>query len=141
MPFIQSPFRYTACMETAQTHAKPIRLLYFWTGITATLLYRAIIVLEHYTSAGVKAAWYLGTVGFIIYFSHRFRISQKRSRLILEHNLIAKVDSLDLDDDDKAAMRYIFTTLESTKEKWNYIWIFLTSALALLAGIILDLVG
>jgi len=128
-------------METAQIHAKPIRLLYFWTGIAATLLYRAIIVLEHYTSTGVKVAWYIGTIGFIIYFSHRYRISQKRSRLILEHDLVAKVDSLALDENDKAAMRYIFTTLESTKEKWNYIWIFLTSAVALLAGIILDLVG
>jgi len=44
----------------------------------------------------------------------------------------------ELTDQEKAAAAYVFSTLRSSKEKWNYIIIFVSSGLALIAGIILD---
>ncbi|MFA6391235.1 MAG: hypothetical protein WCW66_00595 [Patescibacteria group bacterium] len=126
-------------MEEPKTSPKPLRLFYFWSGIIATFAYRAIIVINDATV--VKIFWYIGTIGFIIYFIHRFDISKKRSKLIVEHKLREKMDSLDhLTDDDKKALRYILGTLVSSKEKWNNYAIFILSGIALILGILFDFI-
>ncbi|MDP3964860.1 MAG: hypothetical protein Q8Q20_04390 [bacterium] len=126
-------------MPEPKAHPKFIRLFYFWAGIIATLAYRIIIVLNNYSAYWVTISWYIGTIGFIIYFIHRYQISEKRARLIREQKLDEKVSSLtQLSEDDKASLGYILRTLKTTREKWNYVFIFITSGLALLIGLILD---
>ena len=128
-------------MENLKTHSRPVRLLYFWIGITATLAYRAIIVLNFYSNVWVKFSWYLGTVCFIIYYIHRFDIAKKRSRVIVEHRLREKLDHPeDLNESDHQALAYILETLVTSKEKWNNYIIFISSGLALLVGIIFDFI-
>ncbi len=128
-------------MENLKPHSNATRLFYFWSGIIATLAYRIIIVLNSFDPVWVKAAWYIGTIGFVVYFIHRYDISEKRGRIIRQRELEKKVASLKgLSKDDKAAMAYIFHTLQSSKEKWNYIFIFALSGLALIAGVIMDFV-
>lgn len=122
------------------THASPswMRTLFFWSGIIATVCYRAIIVLNHISASIALAAWYVGTVGFIVYFWHRYIVSEKRVALIKEHDLINAVKKSNLPQDQIEANEYLLTTLLSTKEKWNYIVIFVTSFLAMILGIYLD---
>lgn len=121
-------------------HASPtwMRNLFFWAGIIATVCYRAIVILNHYSSKVALAAWYIGTIGFIVYFWHRYVVSEKRVNLIKTHDLINAVRQTNLKPDQIEANEYILTTLISTKEKWNYIVIFATSLLALSLGIYLD---
>ena len=127
-------------MEPIKVHSPIIRLLFFWSGIVATLAYRVIVVLNGWSPIYVQVAWYVGTIGFVIYFIHRYQITERRQRIIHQHNLAEKVPSLqELSVEDKEAMKYIFSTLESSKEKWNNIFIFTTSALALIYGLIVDL--
>lgn len=129
-------------MDIPQPHPKPVRLLYFWIGIFATFTYRLIIVLNFVSSEWVKVAWYVGTIGFILYFTHRYQVSQRRARVIEQFKLSERVESLrELSEDERAAMRYLFQTIRSTKEKWNYIFIFTMSGLALAVGIVLDFVA
>ena len=73
--------------EVIKPNPKPIRLFFFWTGIIATIAYRIIIVLNFYSPMWVKISWYIGTIGFIIYFWHRSDIQKKRAALVDEHNL------------------------------------------------------
>lgn len=130
-------------MEGIKTSSKPLRLFYFWAGVLATLAYRIIIVLNFYSSTWVKISWYIGTIGFIIYFIHRFDVSKKRSSLIIEHRLREKLDNNTLDElnkDDNEALGYILRTLVSSKERWNYYIIFILSGIALIAGILIDFV-
>ncbi len=128
-------------MENLKAHSHATRLFYFWSGIIATLAYRIIIVLNAYDPVWVQVAWYIGTIGFVVYFIHRYDISEKRGRIIQERGLEEKVAAIKgLSKDDKAAMAYIFHTLQSSKEKWNYIFIFALSALALIAGVVMDFV-
>lgn len=130
-------------MEEPKASPKALRLFYFWAGIIATLAYRVIIVLNFYSATWVKVSWYIGTIGFILYFIHRFDVSKKRSALIVEHRLREKLDTntLDeLDDDDKQALGYILRTLVSSKERWNYYAIFILSGIALILGILFDFV-
>lgn len=124
-----------------KTSPKYLRLFYFWSGVIATFAYRIIIVLNYYSNTWVKISWYVGTIGFIIYFIHRFEIAKKRASLVQDHRLIQKMDHLeDLTAEDRQALSYILKTTVSSKAKWNYYVIFILSALALIAGIFLDFV-
>ena len=128
-------------MENIKTHSKAIRLFYFWVGIIATFAYRVIIVLNFYSNTWVKISWYVGTIGFIVYYIHRFDISKKRSRVIIEHGLREKLDHPEkLDEADHQALAYILDTLVSSKEKWNNYFIFILSGLVLVVGVLLDFV-
>jgi hypothetical protein len=122
------------------THPSPAwaRNLFFWSGIIATICYRAIVILNHYSAQISLIAWYVGTVGFVVYFWHRYVVSEKRVELIKQHDLITAVQKTNLSKDQIEANEYILTTLLSTKEKWNYIVIFATSILAIIVGIYLD---
>lgn len=128
-------------MEQAKASSKSWRLFYFWIGVLASFAYRIIIVLNFYSSTLVKVFWYIGTIGFIIHYIHRFHISEKRSRIIIEHKLREKLDAPEqLNQSDHQALAYILETLVTSKEKWNNYIIFVLSGLALLAGIILDFI-
>ncbi len=126
-------------MDIPKTHSPFVRNLYFLIGIIATLAYRVIVVVDD--RALVQIFWYVGTIGFIIYFLHRYQVSQKRARLVTEYDLISKINALqELSTEDKLRISYIFNTLSSTKEKWNSVVIFASSAIALVVGIIFDFI-
>lgn len=128
-------------MENLQPNPKVIRLFYFWAGVIATITYRAIIILNYYSPFWVKVFWYIGTVGFVIYFAHRFSIAKKRSRLITDHNLLYKLDNPgSMTKEDHDALAYILKATVSSKAKWNYYVIFVSSGIALILGIIFDFV-
>lgn len=130
---------YTHSMSVPRLHSKSLRALFFWVGIIATFAYRVIIFFSDANPVLLKAAWYVGTVGFIVYFIHRYQISQRRAQAIQDFRLAEKVSTLtELSADEKAAMAYVFSTLRSTREKWNYVFIFVSSGAALLAGVYLD---
>lgn len=122
-----------------KVHSSLVRWLFFWSGIIATFSYRVIVIVNHYDKTWALILWYIGTIGFVIYFIHRYQISKLRSELITKQALDQKISSLkELTDEDKVAMSYIFSTLKSTREKWNYIFIFVVSIIALILGIYLD---
>lgn len=126
-------------MEKPQVSNKYLRIFYFWAGIVATFCYRAIVVVNNYSHFWAQTFWYIGTIGFIIYFIHRYKISEKRAKIIQEYQLENKIqDSKELSDKDKVALEYIFETLRSSKEKWNSIFIFVASFVGLILGIYLD---
>ena len=115
-------------MKTPKLHSKKLRLFFFWAGIIATFCYRAIVVVNNYSHLWAQIFWYVGTIGFIVYFIHRYEISQNRTKLIKEYGLDQKIKRLDgLTIKEKDAMEYIFVTLQSSKEKWNSIFIFISS--------------
>lgn len=120
-------------------HSPFVRSFYFWVGIVATAAYRIVIFLTHVDPIWLKVCWYVGTIGFVIYFIHRYQVSELRSELIKKNNLAEKINGVNtLNEDDKASLKYIFETLQSSREKWNYIFIFVASAIALLVAIYLD---
>lgn len=127
-------------MDVPKTHSSFARNLFFAVGIVATIAYRAIGVIENNTL--IHVLWYLGTIGFIIYFAHRYQVSRRRARLIAENDLEQKISQAGgLTDLDKASMEYIFRTLRSSKEKWNSVVIFVSSIIALVIGFYLDFIA
>lgn len=127
-------------MTEPKVHSSAVRWAFFWVGILATFSYRIIIILNNVSDTWLNIAWYVGTVGFIIYFIHRFDVSRRRAALIAERSLDEKIrNNAPLAEEDRAALNYILGTLRSTKEKWNFVFIFTTSGIALIIGLILDL--
>lgn len=120
------------------TSRRGYRIFVFWIGILATLAYRALIIISHYSHAWNDIVWYLGTIGFVWYFAHRFHIEEKRDHIISERDLIAKVNkSKDIPADDREAVAFILKSQTSSLSRWNYIAIFAASALALAYDLIL----
>jgi len=129
-------------MQHIEETPKPIRLMYFWTGLIATFAYRVIIVLNFYDPVWVKIAWYVGTIGFMIYFWSRYRAVRKFQSLIDTHKLIeAAQKSDDFSSEQTEALAHILNSLHETKAQINYIAIFILSFLALFAGIYLDVIA
>ena len=116
------------------------RLLVFIVGIIATISYRAIIIVSNYSQMWTDIIWYIGTIGFLWYFAHRYHIEKKRDAIIVEHKLIQKVNRLkELKETDKEALEYTLKSLASSKSSWNYIAIFVASGIALLYDLCLRL--
>ncbi len=126
-------------MSKAVLSKKSYRIFMFALGIVATIAYRIIVVLNHYGPLAVQVAWYIGTIGFVWYFAHRFKIENKRDKLITEMNLAAKIEnSENLNDTERQSLVYILKGLQTSLSKWNYIAIFVFSALALAYGFVQD---
>lgn len=123
---------------TSSSHS--YRVFVFWIGILATIAYRAIIIVGRYSQFWVDIIWYAGTIGFVWYFAHRFHIEEKRDHIITKRNLIKKIKaSKDIKKEDREALVYTLNSLVSSKSRWNYIAIFVASALALIYDVMLRL--
>jgi hypothetical protein len=129
-------------MPIPSLHRPATRAFFFWTGIVSTILYRAIIFFTDANHVALRAIWYVGTIGFVIYFAHRYDIAKRRSSVIRELQLAEKIPQIkELSEQDRQGMEYLFATLQSSREKWNYYVIFASSILALLAGAWIDFFG
>ncbi len=127
-------------MKETEPNPRLLRLFFFLTGIIATLAYRLIIVLNFYSALLVKIAWYTGTIGFIIYFWHRWMVQDKRGDLVRDYELVDLVKNMKTESEDqKEALEYIVETSLTSRSKWNSIFIFGMSVLALLVGAAIDL--
>lgn len=126
--------------EVVKPNIKYVRIFFFVSGIIATLAYRVIIVLNFYSPYWVKVSWYIGTIGFILYFGHRFEIQRRRANLVKDYNLISKVRKISsIKGKEKQALLYIVRTTLTSRSHWNSGFIFLLSIFALIVGIIFDL--
>ena len=127
-------------LKIIEPNPKPVRLFFFWTGIIATVAYRIIVVLNIYSPLWVKIAWYVGTIGFIFYFGHRFDVARKRGKLVRDYDLVKAVDNAkSIDPQKKIALHYLVQTSLTSKSMWNSAIIFILSLIALIAGIIIDI--
>lgn len=127
-------------MTIAKLNPKWLRIVIFWIGILATIAYRMIIIFSHYKIYfWMDFLWYVGTIGFIIYFWHRYQISERRIKVIKEQNLEEKIKQSSLNLETKESLDYVISGLSSSKEKWNYIAIFVTSGIALFFMVALSL--
>ncbi|MCG2695575.1 hypothetical protein L6248_01420 [Candidatus Parcubacteria bacterium] len=122
------------------TSNKYYRWLIFFIGIIATLAYRIIIILNYYSSLLVAISWYIGTIGFIWYFAHRYRVQNHYADLIVDKKLPEKICENKLTKDDCDALLYILKSISSSKAKWNSIAIFILSAAALIYAVVVDII-
>ena len=114
------------------------RLFFFWAGIIATFAYRAIVVLD---ATWTQIAWYVGTVGFILYFGHRAYVQKRRSQMVVDNDLVSVVSKMKgVKKGKKEALSYLVRTAKTSKARWNSLFIFWLSVIALVVGVFFDFI-
>ncbi len=135
----QMNFQPAVPCESFDLNTLPKRLpgwvawLAFAVGFTGAISLRLILVAKAYKPEFIRLFWYLGVVGNMLFFLFRAYITHRRKRLILELNLLQKLQyGQCLCPQDYHAIRYVLSSLVTSKEMWNYAIIFVFSVLAIL---------
>ncbi len=127
------------CGEKIRCRDSFVSWIFFLIGIIATIAVRVVTLLDIHNPLYGKMAWYIGVAGFFIFFIYKFKIESSRSRVIKRAKISHKIHNHEkLDPDDYRLIGSILCSLTSKKDLINYILIFSTSILALLAAFYLD---
>ncbi len=114
--------------------------LFFLIGLVSALAIRALIVITHIRPDLFRLVWYVGVIGYILFFLYRYRISEKRKRVIAEYGLIEKMKNrIPLNNDERDVVAYLLLSITKSRENLNYLFIFALSILAIIADIVLSL--
>lgn len=112
--------------------------LFFVIGLMSALSFRALMVIKEMQPQFFRPVWYLGLVGYIFFFGFRYSITRKRKKAISDFNLVSKLEKdLPLSPSDRTVMIYILSSLQKSRENLNYLFIFVTSAIAVLLDILI----
>jgi hypothetical protein len=112
---------------------------YFLLGLSTAIAFRALIVIDHVAPAWVRPVWYFGVLGNFVFFMYRFRVTERRKKVVKEFQLIEKVRSgADLSEDERDVLVYLLNSIKLSPEHINYLVIFLFSLLAIAMDITLS---
>ncbi len=127
------------CNERKRCKDSSTSWIFFIIGIIATIAIRAVAFLTSFNPIYGKIAWYVGIAGFFIFFLYKFNIDQARSKLIEQQNIVNKIDrEKELTNEDYRLIGQILCSISSKKERINYFFIFVLSALAMIIAIYID---
>jgi hypothetical protein len=115
--------------------------LFFIIGLISATLFRSLTIVDRFSPGLVRPLWYLGVGGYLLFFGYRYRIARKRRAAISENNLIEKLQSGELSNDERDEIAYLLHSLQRSKEIYNYLYIFFTSIVAITADIFLSQTG
>lgn len=114
--------------------------LYFWIGLVSAALLRMILIADHYSDLLAKVLWYLGVLGYLWFFAHRYHIAKRRYGVISDLGLLNKIQSREpFTEKDFEGLNYVMWSLSVSKERMNYLVIFAFSVVAIILSLILDL--
>lgn len=124
---------YKRCRESAAS------VIFFIIGLIAIIAVRAVTILEHIKPIYGKLAWYVGILGFFIYFAYKYNIEHNRSRLIKTGRLVDKVlQGGSIEKEDRQVIGAVLCALSSGMDRINYFIIFFSSAVVLIIALYLD---
>ena len=130
-------------MGSDKVHIVPKYVIYvfFTLGLISAVAFRAIIVFQHLEPAWVRPVWYIGTVGYFLFFLYRYGITKKRKKAVEEFKLIEKVQAnACLTEADREVVLYLLSSIKLSREDINYAIIFLLSVIAVVADLFLSAV-
>jgi len=113
--------------------------LFFIIGLVATFAIRVVTVLMHLDPSYGKVAWYIGVIGFFLFFMYKFKVGHARAKHIQESGLDKKISKNEsLTCEDYALINSILCGIGSKKERINFFFIFFLSAVALSLAVYMD---
>jgi hypothetical protein len=111
---------------------KPVIIGFFLLGVLSSVAFRLIIIFQKTNPGWVRPTWYFGVLGYMAFFIYRYYISLRRKRVVAESGIIAKLESgSTLSAEDREAALYLLSSIQKSREDWNYLAIFILSALAI----------
>jgi hypothetical protein len=127
-------------MTEHKPHIVPKYVIYafFILGLVSAIAFRAIIVLQHLDPAWVRPVWYIGAIGYFLFFLYRYAITKKRKRAVEHFQLIEKIrENACLTEEDREVVLYLLSSIKYSLEDINYAIIFLLSVIAIAADLVL----
>ncbi|MCB2183931.1 MAG: hypothetical protein KQH63_18030 [Desulfobulbaceae bacterium] len=121
-------------------HTLPAAVIntFFVVGLISALSFRSLMALKDLQPEMFRLVWYVGLIGYLLFFAFRYTISIKRKRAIADYNLIPKLqEGAPLSADDRQVVSYLLSSLQKSRENLNYLFIFATSGLAIVLDILL----
>ncbi|MBP1910211.1 hypothetical protein [Methanolobus bombayensis] len=113
---------------------------YFWLGLLSAVFLRLIIIADYYNGILSKALFYLGVLGYLIFFAHRYHVATRRVGVLKNLELLNKIENrTSLTEEDYRGLEYIMWSLSVSKERMNYLVIFAFSVIAIALSLVLDL--
>lgn len=125
-------------MANRKPHTLPPSVIYcfFALGIISAIAFRVIVVFQHIEPSWIRPVWYVGVLGYMVFFFYRYYITEKRKKAIEDFQLIEKVKAnACLTDEDREVVIYILSSIRKSPENVNYFIIFLLSIIAIIADI------
>lgn len=113
--------------------------LYLWLGIISAILIRMVIIADHYNGLLSKVFFYLGVIGYFVFFAHRCHITTRRVGVLNDLELLHKLEERKpLNEMDYEGLEYIVRSISLSKERTNYLVIIVFSLVAILLSLTLD---
>ncbi len=114
---------------------------FFTLGLLSAIAFRSIIIFQHVEPLWVRPVWYIGTVGYFLFFLYRYNISKKRKKAVEKFQLIEKLKTnACLTENDREVVLYLLSSIKLSLEDINYAIIFLLSIVAVIADVLLTLI-
>jgi len=127
------------CSEQKNCRDSFVSWLFFLVGLIATLAIRVVTVLDAYHPVYGKIAWYIGVAGFFVFFVYKFKVDNARARIIRKAQLTAKIHGKEaLKDEDYRLIGALLCGMSSRKDLINYFFIFVSSIIAFLVALYID---
>jgi hypothetical protein len=129
------------CQELKRCQESRASWIFFIIGMISTIAVRIVTVLAHFNPLYGIIAWYVGVLGFFFFFVYKYRVDRARYRLIVKSGLREKIKQGEaIAKKDRELLGSILCALSSNKDRINYLLIFISSALAILAAVYLDFI-
>lgn len=127
------------CLEYHRCRETSVSNIFFLIGLIATFAVRAVTILGDINPIYGKVSWYIGVVGFFLFFLYKYKIENSRASLIVERGIKEKINSgSNLSAEDYNLLSSILCALTSKKDRINYFFIFVSSLVAILIAIYFD---
>ncbi|HOK41790.1 MAG TPA: hypothetical protein PLD27_12220 [bacterium] len=129
------------CSEYQRCKDDKISFFFFIIGLIATIAIRIVNLLMDINPISGKISWYIGVIGFLLFFLYKYKIDKSRAEFILKNKLQEKIinsTQLSFSDEDKKILSAILCSLSSNKDRINYFVIFLSSLIALILSVYFD---
>jgi hypothetical protein len=127
------------CVDLKDCQDSPSSWFFLFTGLIATIAVRVVNIAMDFSPFWAKVAWYIGIMGFLIYFLYKYRQHRAKRRFLVNSDIIQNLKKGSvLSAEETEFLSSILCSLRSRKDSTNYFFIFFTSALALLIGIYQD---
>ena len=128
------------CALRSQCRDSAYSWIFLFIGIIASVAMRLVALFMHLDPYWAKFFWYIGVSFFMVFFIYRYKVSRQRAVKVQENDLVNKViRSEQLDPDERQLVGEILCGLTSRKERVNFAFIFVLSAVTLLIAAVLDL--
>ena len=116
--------------------------LFLVIGLLSAVAFRLLTIINTFRPSLMRPVWYLGVIGYILFFAYRYHISEKRKKAIHTNRLLEKIQGHgEITHEDRALIAYVLSSIIKSKENINYLFIFVLSIAAVAVDILLALQG